>query len=93
MTLERAGITHKRKLGANDADIEQARRCVNQQHRKQRPPMASYWPQGSIALGLLLGLIAGALEDAQLGYAATNFVTIGSAFALQRRRNERRSDD
>lgn len=55
--------------------------------------MASYWPQGSIALGLLLGLIAGALEDAQLGYAATNFVTIGSAFALQRRRNERRSDD
>lgn len=54
--------------------------------------MASYWPQGSIALGLLLGLIAAVLEDGQLGVAATNFVTIGAAFAVQRRRNDRRDD-
>jgi cell shape-determining protein MreD len=55
--------------------------------------MVSYWPQASIGLGLLLGLAAAVAEDGQLGVAATNFVTIGAAFALQRRRNDRSDDE
>ena len=71
---------------------EWARRCMTRQPPKRRPPMAFYWPQVSIAAGLLLGLIAAAVENGQLGVAATNFVTIGAAFAVQRRRNDRRED-
>lgn len=62
-------------------------------HKPPRPPTASYWPQASVVLGLLLGLVAAALEDGQLGVAATNFVTIGAAFAVQRRRNDRHEGD
>lgn len=58
----------------------------------QTRPMASYWPQIGIGLGLVLNIGGAITGDDKLFATGTNVLVLCTGFAIQRRQNERREE-